>query len=420
VPTLRSTLALLLVNLILVAVLAELAGLGVYYAQTGHLFYTHRPSHEIIEETARGQLTADGLHPYFGPLHKPGMRPESNNTGFTTSHPYPYIKVDPDEFLIGIFGGSVGELFCVGGATRMIEALSKHAFFAHKRVVPLCFSQEGYKQPQQVLVLSYFLTIGQQFDLVINIDGFNEVALSSRNHEQGRDISMPSPIHLNPVINLIDRATLTPDMIESLAAINRHKVVLNRLAGLIGRTRMASVGVALDRYSQWRTSQYRTELARFAGLPPASGDSSLVVVVPPLAGRDETNVYEDIAADWVRGSTAMHTLLAAQSVPYVHVLQPNQYFTRRRFGADEARVALNPDTPFKAAVERGYPALLRAADALRRRESFLDATTVFDQETAAVYEDDCCHYTELGNRLLADAIAARVLESGPWRAGAPR
>ena len=35
--------------------------------------------------------------------------------------------------------------------------------------VPLCFSHEGYKQPQQLLVLSYFLSLGQPFDLVINM-----------------------------------------------------------------------------------------------------------------------------------------------------------------------------------------------------------------------------------------------------------
>ena len=62
--------------------------------------------------------------------------------------------------------------------------------------MPLCLSHEGYKQPQQLLVPTYFLSIGQVFDLVVNIDGFNEVALSSVNHQRGLDISMPSAMHL--------------------------------------------------------------------------------------------------------------------------------------------------------------------------------------------------------------------------------
>jgi hypothetical protein len=93
------------------------------------------------------------------------------------------------------------------------------------------------------------------------------------------------------------------------------------------------------------------------------------------------------------------------------VLQPNQYFTKRTFGEDEARVALNAATPFKPPVERGYPALERVGAALKGREHFFSATSVFDEETSAVYQDDCCHYTQRGNDLLADFIASRVLET---------
>ena len=37
----------------------------------------------------------------------------------------------------------------------------------------------GYKQPQQLTTLAYLMSIGGQFDLVLNIDGFNEVAAST-------------------------------------------------------------------------------------------------------------------------------------------------------------------------------------------------------------------------------------------------
>ena len=84
-------------------------------------------------------------------------------------------------------------------------------------------AHEGYKQPQQALVLAYFLSIGQPFDLVINIDGLNEVALSPLNNQQNLDISMPSASHFIPLINLIDKGSLTPQRLESLAAIARYK-----------------------------------------------------------------------------------------------------------------------------------------------------------------------------------------------------
>jgi len=58
--------------------------------------------------------------------------------------------------------------------------------------VTLCFSHEGYKQPQQLLVLSYFLSIGQPFDMVMNIDGFNEVALGGINDRYGWTFRCPA------------------------------------------------------------------------------------------------------------------------------------------------------------------------------------------------------------------------------------
>ena len=55
-----------------------------------------------------------------------------------------------------------------------------------------------------------------------------------------------------------------------------------------------------------------------------------------------------------------------------------------------------------------------AAKGLKSRVNFLDATGIFDRESAAVYIDDCCHYTLRGNQLLADAIARQILNSkGP-------
>jgi hypothetical protein len=98
------------------------------------------------------------------------------------------------------------------------------------------------------------------------------------------------------------------------------------------------------------------------------------------------------------------------------VLQPNQYATARRFSDAEAKVALNPASPFKPGAEQGYPALLAAVAALPSasdRPHLFDATRVFDAETAPVYVDDCCHYTRKGNELLADFVAKAVLSVRP-------
>ena len=205
----KRTLTLLAVNAAVLVVAAELLALGAYYFQTGWLFYLnpYRARFDIVGGAAAGGLTDMGLHPYFGPVHRSGIPVEipasmqdvapgtprtdtpagfaTNNFGFATPHDFPYLKKSEREFVVGVFGGSVGVWFCQLGMPRVVQELSQRPFFRDRTIVPLCFSHEGYKQPQQAVLLTYFLSIGQQFDLVINLDGFNEVALSRLNQERG-------------------------------------------------------------------------------------------------------------------------------------------------------------------------------------------------------------------------------------------
>jgi hypothetical protein len=197
--------------------------------------------------------------------------------------------------------------------------------------------------------------------------------------------------------------------VQALARISAYKGRLNRLGERLRRSRIATVHFALDRYSVFTMNRYRAEVAGYDALPSNPPASSVLVLTPPMKSRGtETVVYEDIAAGWASASLLMRDMLAARGVRYLHVIQPNQYFTRRVFSDEESGVALNASQPFKLAVQRGYPLLVRAAAALQGTEEFLDGTTAFDSESAAVYEDDCCHYTDRGYEILAELIASRV------------
>jgi hypothetical protein len=424
-------LAIIAIPIVVFCVFAELVSLVIYYADTGALYYLHRKSYDVFAETNDRALTREGLHPFFGQTHKPGTpfdvpdslrgsqpaRRVTNNFGFVSPHAYPYSRQNADQFLIGIFGGSVAVWFCQVGAERLIEDLQRDQFFKQKDVVTLCLGHEGYKQPQQLLVLSYFLSIGQQFDMVVNIDGFNDVALASLNDQRGFDISMPSVQHLDPLINLVDRSTLTPDKLESLGQVTRSKARLNSLVGAIQRNRVASINFVLERYYTISSNQYVRELGRFSNLPSNSSDQSVIHVTPRVADRTGASLFEEMARNWSRASMLMGTMLAARTIGYVHVLQPNQYYTTRRFTDEEARVALSQESPFKVSAEQGYPALVAesVSSGLEKAGYFFNGVQIFDAEPAPVYMDNCCHYTRVGNERLADVVAAAILKSkGAW------
>ena len=416
----------LVVSAVVFCLAAELLALGIFYYEHGWLFYLdpYRPTIAAIQEEASGDaLTAVGLHPYFGPTHRPGipfdLPPElrtgeaddvvaTNNFGFPSRVDYPFSKTSDRQLVIGIFGGSVGAYFCRLGAARLEEGLRRSGVFNNREPVTLCFSHEGYKQPQQLLVLSYFLSIGQLFDVVINIDGFNEVALGRINDRYGWDVSMPSHDHLDALINVVNQGTLTPAKLESLARIVRDRQQLNDIAARSNRTRLASMEFVLRHYYGFLRRRYEQERVRFSELPSNPPANSPIHVTPSVRPRAGSTLYEDIAANWRNASVLMQQLLAARNISYVHVLQPNQYYSTRAFTPTEKAIAFNDGSPFKEGAANGYPLLEKALE-----PGALNAVHLFDSAREPVYVDNCCHYTSAGNRLLADFIARAVVASQP-------
>jgi len=305
----------------------------------------------------------------------------------------------------------VAAWFCQVGTDRLVSRLAEAPSFRGREIVPLCFAHEGYKQPQQLLVLSYFLSIGQELDLVVNIDGFNEVALSRLNDARGSDISMPSVMHMDPLAALLDQSSLTADKVESLARIQGYRRRVNAAAARANAARSAAMYFVYSRLHAVLDRQYQAEVRRFDALPAGPG-TSMIRVTPKLRTREGAALWQDIARGWQQSSLLMQQMLAARGARYVHVLQPNQYFTTRPFAAGEAGVALLAESPFKPGAEQGYPELERvaASGALAKAGvTFVDGVHLFDAERAAVYIDNCCHYTRRGYEILADAIARALM-----------
>ena len=79
----------------------------------------------------------------------------------------------------------------------LAERLKEDARYAGKEIIAVNLTNPGYKQPQQLMALVYSLAQGAQFDVVLNIDGVNEVALhQAENASQGVYPSYPSNWYL--------------------------------------------------------------------------------------------------------------------------------------------------------------------------------------------------------------------------------
>ncbi len=326
---------ILLCNLALLFLLLEAAGLAVFYRTEGALFYTRTTEEAPAQPADPGAriYSEYRFQPYWGFSAKPNRKRAkgkyTNNYGFRADVDYPLPRSDRRQLIIGILGGSVGAQFTWYGGDRLKEVLSADQRFAGRDLLLLSFAGGGYKQPQQLQILSYFLSQGQEFDLVINIDGFNEVALSPFNRGSGLALAMPSSLHLLPLVNLLDNSTLTPERLRSLYRITRLKDRLSSAASRRRETRSAAVHLVLDVWHKRLDAEYSREVNHFQSLE-TEGMATSLMGFASLESQvtDVESMFHNLETGWSESSLLMHQILSARGIPYYHFLQPNQVLHR--------------------------------------------------------------------------------------------
>ncbi len=437
--SLKSKLAVLAINLAFLLVGIEAVSLWFYYSQEGKFFYARGNAPAKIRKDLEkigvrtgqkldDQSVLERLHPFFAYVLEQGAftHPESglkvNNYGFFSVYDYPFVKTKDNQYVIGIFGGSVANDFAYNS---VIDGLNGKGFIEYlkqkipqlkdKEIIVLSFAGGGYKQPQQLLILNYFLAVGQEFDMVINIDGFNEVALSNLNNQGQIDVNMPSIQHVQPLAGL---ANSDMSVMRSMVNISDLKSQL-----LTGIKNLEECPLAVC-YS-WNFFQvqnifknYQQEVVKY---DRQIGDKSkelgtkdtLVFFTKVPQVLDEDLAFNKMASTWYESSLNMHQILADKNIEYFHVIQPNQYYqTKRVFTQDEKNIAIIPNHPYSAGVVKGYPLLLSKAEDLKKQGvNVFSALEVLDEEPGLVYRDACCHYNEKGQAILFDAVAEAIAET---------
>lgn len=423
---LGKTLKIIGINLIVFILLLELIALAIYFFKNKAFFYTDKHGRKIQGATGSDidadvyadrqptQLTNKRFHPFFGYTYKADLK-NTNNYGFNCPYDYPLERENKDWYIIGVFGGSVADDFYREGKERLTAKLKRHPYFADKEIIYLNYAIGGYKQPQHMQILTYFLSNGQQLDIVIIIDGFNEVVFCFNNNRLNVDIAMPSSQHFLPMRDLMESQVLTYKKLQSIWKIQQYKREFNRIQDTRKHTPFASIYLVLSAYNNHLYKKYRSEILRFDRLvkPEKVKDSIMNVKYTP-AVRDEHLLLSKVVSLWSKCSTIMNRSLAAQNGEgrYFHFLQPNQYYSKKIFTKDEQKNALDHQGPYSFLVKKGYPVLQQELEVLRKNNvNTFSAVEIFDKVKETVYIDNCCHFNRLGNEIFADFIAEAILKS---------
>lgn len=389
------------VNLVLLTLLLEL-GSAAFYCYRKHDFFYLRSTVNIPDINLAAQtIPSTGFHPYFGFAHLQTYLP-ANNHGFANQFnvSYPY-RPGANEFVVGIFGGSVAGVLGFNGE-QLVAALSRKPRFANKKVTVLNFAVSGFKQPQQWAVLAYYLAIGQHYDAIVNIDGLNEVVSGSRNIEQGRDASMPANDILGSYVNMIDHAAPNA-VLPPYYSLRRIEFLRRNQQCRFAMCELATI-LAAHLYHRWYLQALTT-----SALGPKPTHFVIYDAPQPAPGDKVPDPFAVVADLWAKSSLEMARAAAAENVFYLHVLQPNQYYaTNRKMSDRERREVINDSSYVKQPVVVGYPELLARIPALQRAGvDVVDGTHMFDRidPGIVIYADDCCHYLEPGREALVDFVA---------------
>jgi hypothetical protein len=369
----------------------------------------------IRAETASSQIV---LQPYLGYVINPEVNrrrgrarsgaPQITDDGFYAT-PDPPAAGGADEVEVGLFGGSVAYLQCFQGRDALLAGLAKFPGFKSKRLALRCFALGGYKQPQQLMALAYLLALGRKLDIVINLDGFNDVALPYRENWPSGVFSF-YPRGWNTLVEGIpDRERQR--LVGSIVFLEERRLRLARAFSPVPWRYSAICNLlwaALDRGLEGQLAETRLALQRTA----AAGSGGYLGHGPRRDYRSDEDFFQELAAGWQRCSREMAHLCRGAGIRYYHFLQPNQYDPGAKpMGAAERRTAYKADHPYRTGVEKGYPLLARAGLELAAGGvRFYDARHVFAGVGEPLYIDQCCHFNQQGSQLLATWMAARIVQ----------
>jgi hypothetical protein len=343
------------------------------------------------------------IHPYFG--FDLGFADELRAAELARPG-----SADPGVFDVMILGGSVAALLSNSCGEQIEAALEGDPAWAGWRVNVSKHAQGGFRQPQQLHLLLYLLSIGFEPEVVVELDGFNEVALGAANAREGIHPAMPWVHCWAPAAT---HEPLSPAVLDHVAAIRREQVASAELfetANSLGLFHSAVAAYFVQTSIERSYRRYARACGAYADYLATPAARSFCVGPPPPG---ESEAIELSARIWAESSLDMDALCRRRSIRYVHVLQPTLHDEGSKPMTEEERVQGARPEEWARAAREGYPLLRRLGGELARRGvEFLDASPIFRDAEETLYVD-VCHLDPEGNRRLAQALIEQLRTVAP-------
>ena len=326
-----------------------------------------------------------------------------------------------DMVIIGLLGGSVANQ-----VEPFLQVALDRWFAANelpRRPVVIGLALGGSKQPRQTMLVANTLLLGGEFDLIVNLDGVNELGGGRWKVQTGLFPFFPQ--HFGNRGNMTGAEFLLAGRLRALRGAQGRRAAAgatsplrwSALFGLANRYRQESNAAEIIRLNQ----QLATTAADYGRQQPESRRNRAPQLRRERIRERLSKELPENARLWYRSSVTLSRLAAMAGADYYHFLQPNQYVPGSKpLSPEEREFAWSVEAPAKTEVELGYP-LLRGfnRDLQRQGINYFDLTGIFLDRPETLYVDDCCHLNERGNELMA-AEMVRLMGPALRRRGGPR
>lgn len=362
---------------------------------------------------------SETFHPYFGWTHNPEVQTgeisccdktlRTNRFGFFDSSDGIH-KQSPDRLIVGICGGSVAWQMSCAAEEVLKQRLGEISAFRGREVTFVRLAQPGYKQPQALFALTYYLLMGAEFDLILNLDGYNELALAgAENFRSHTALDYPQGWYVRSH-DIVD-----PRDVDFSLRVFELRGTRQRAASRA----LKSPFRVFPTYQLWWFCQNERSRIEQVGIQEElqarreSRKGAFVHTGPHPLAKTEQDALVECVRIWKQSSLELHRLCQAHGIAYFHATQPNQYDLNSKPLSEHEREACYSETiAYRPVIEAGYPALREAGNELRAAGvRQFDLTRIFEKVEETLYVDPYCHFNTRGSELLAEALIARVSEA---------
>lgn len=348
------------------------------------------------------------VHPYVGYT--------ANLPNFDLTHGF-HGDFSPEEpppnnvFSVLLTGGSVAELM---GRTELLQYYFDQFFKKNRIPLRTRFFNgaiAGHKQPQQLMTVSYLSTLGAKFDVIVNLDGFNEIVLPYHDNHRRGQVNPFYPRGWNQLMGTLLTQKRKRWLGEMVYLRAEKKKILDRF---LDENKLAMSSL----YGIYHTMMLVRLQNRIQGLHDSLDEITSKSGDPEKLGprkfteSSKQDILEASANVWFQASLLMNGISNTVGAEYYHFLQPNQYVKdSKTLSPEELANAYNDRKGYGPIAADGYTILRqKSAQFFEHGINFIDATKIFKDNADTLYIDTCCHLNRTGYQLLSNFIFSQILE----------